>query len=181
MTRPAIPAELRRQVLVESGHACAVCKSRPVDLSHIEPWATVQEHTYENLIALCPNCHRDHHDGRIDRASLRVYKSNLIFLNSRYSEYERRVLEWFADVCARPPRPDVQGAQTVAALRISESEFHVLHLVKDGLIKRVAVGGAHMRVGGVDMTPKAYLLTQAGAEFIERWIAGRELENEKAE
>jgi 5-methylcytosine-specific restriction endonuclease McrA len=59
MTRPAIPQALKRKVLIEAGHRCAIptCKQVPVELAHIVPWANCKEHTFENLIALCPTCH----------------------------------------------------------------------------------------------------------------------------
>jgi len=77
--RPAVPADLRRRVLVEAGHRCAIhtCRSPDVDVHHIVPWERCQEHSYENLIALCPNCHRRATIGEIDRKSLRLYKAHL--------------------------------------------------------------------------------------------------------
>jgi len=77
--RPPIPADLRRQVLLEAGHRCAIhtCRHVDVDVHHIVPWAKVQQHTFENLIALCPNCHRRAERGDIDRKSLRLYKARL--------------------------------------------------------------------------------------------------------
>jgi len=78
--RPPIPAELRRSVLVEAGHRCAIqtCQHPEVDLHHIIPWERCREHTYDNLIALCPNCHRRADAGEIDRKSLRLYKARLV-------------------------------------------------------------------------------------------------------
>ena len=75
--RPAIPAEMRRKVLVEAGHRCAIqtCRnSANVEVHHIIPWEECKEHNPENLIALCPNCHALTHDGSIDRKALRKYK-----------------------------------------------------------------------------------------------------------
>ncbi|MEZ9599692.1 HNH endonuclease [Vibrio sp. 10N.286.46.A8] len=75
--RPTIPAEVRREVLVEAGHRCLIpaCKdSANIDLHHIVPWAKCREHKPDNLVALCPSCHRLAHDGTIDRKSLRKYK-----------------------------------------------------------------------------------------------------------
>lgn len=75
--RPAISANIRRAVLIESSHRCAItaCQnSENLDLHHIIPWATCKEHKTENLITLCPNCHRKAHNGTIDRKSLREYK-----------------------------------------------------------------------------------------------------------
>jgi hypothetical protein len=79
MERTAIPAEIRRQVLCESGHRCAIprCLYPDVEIHHIVPWETCQSHDFENLIALCANCHRRADSGEIDRKSLRLYKSRL--------------------------------------------------------------------------------------------------------
>jgi hypothetical protein len=78
-TRTSIPAELKRMVLVEAGHRCAIptCKNPDVDLHHIVPWETCQKHEFANLIALCPNCHRRAHLLEIDKLSLLKYKNNL--------------------------------------------------------------------------------------------------------
>jgi uncharacterized protein DUF3298/HNH endonuclease len=78
--RPPIPADLRRQVLVEAGHRCAIhtCKHPEVDVHHIIPWEKCRAHDYGNLIALCPNCHRRADAGEIDRSSLRLYKARLV-------------------------------------------------------------------------------------------------------
>src|SRR5713101_1188025 len=76
MERSAIPANMRRKVLVEAGHRCAIphCGSTEIDVHHIIPWETCQEHSPENLIALCPNCHRRAHKEEIDRKALIIYK-----------------------------------------------------------------------------------------------------------
>ena len=81
-SRSQIPADLKRRVLVEAGHRCAIptCKYPQVDVHHIVPWAKCLEHRFENLIALCPNCHRMTHRGDIDRKSLLLYKSRLAAL-----------------------------------------------------------------------------------------------------
>ena len=75
--RRAILAEVRRAVLIEAGHRCAIqtCRSAAdVDIHHIVPWAESHSHAPENLVALCPNCHRRADRGEIDRRSLRKYK-----------------------------------------------------------------------------------------------------------
>src|SRR5882762_534691 len=78
--RPPIPADLRRRVLVESGHRCAIhtCQHPDVDVHHIIPWEQCKKHEYDNLIALCPNCHRRADAGEIDRSSLRLYKARVV-------------------------------------------------------------------------------------------------------
>ena len=76
-TRPPIPADLKRKVLVESGHRCAIptCKHIEIDIPQIIPWEKCKEHKYENLIALYPNCHRMAHAEKIDRKALKIYKA----------------------------------------------------------------------------------------------------------
>jgi len=83
-------AELRRRVLIEAGHRCAIptCRHIEVDVHHIIPWNACQQHQYENLIALCPNCHRLADKGQIDRKALLTYKANLRFMHDRFSQFE---------------------------------------------------------------------------------------------
>jgi len=78
-TRPKIPADIRRHVLLEAGHRCAIhtCRHTQVEIHHIIPWAQCKRHEFENLIALCPNCHGLAGSGIIDRKSLREYKRKL--------------------------------------------------------------------------------------------------------
>jgi ATP-dependent helicase HepA len=56
--RPAIPIAIRREVLLQARHRCAVCcEPTPLEHAHIRPWSTSQDHAVTNLIALCANCH----------------------------------------------------------------------------------------------------------------------------
>ncbi|TXS48525.1 HNH endonuclease [Streptomyces sp. uw30] len=79
--RPAIPRELRRRVLLEAGHRCAIptCRTTPVEVAHIIPWSKVKKHEFKNLIALCPTCHTRFDDPHnpLDRKAMRQYKANL--------------------------------------------------------------------------------------------------------
>ncbi len=57
-SRPAIPAKISRQILIEAGHRCAVCGVPcPLEKAHIIPWRESKEHRLEDLICLCANCH----------------------------------------------------------------------------------------------------------------------------
>lgn len=86
-----VSIELKRKILIEAGHRCAIPTCRNVvgaDIHHIIPWSQRKEHNYQNLIALCPNCHRMADRGYIDRKSLRMYKNNLRFLYDKFSVFE---------------------------------------------------------------------------------------------
>ncbi|KQO05214.1 HNH endonuclease signature motif containing protein [Sphingomonas sp. Leaf242] len=88
--RPHVPADVRRLVLVEAGHACAlrVCgETTYVELHHIDE--NRENNDPANLIALCDMHHKMAHDGKIDRKSLRLYKERLSA--SRESEIVERL------------------------------------------------------------------------------------------
>lgn len=97
MNRPAIPAEIKRAVLVEAGHRCAIprCGQTELDFHHIVPWETCKKHEYLNLIALCPICHRRAHNGEIDRKSLFLYKESLSinFLRNDIDSFTAPIIE----------------------------------------------------------------------------------------
>lgn len=96
--RPGIPRPLARAVRVEAGHRCAIptCRATSgLQIHHIEDWAKVREHAFENLILLCANCHSRITSGEIDRQSVVAYKANLSILASRYGDLERRILDRF--------------------------------------------------------------------------------------
>ncbi|WP_300267183.1 HNH endonuclease signature motif containing protein [Microbacterium sp.] len=161
--RPAIPAALQRALLEETGHRCAIptCgATEALEFAHIEPWATVQEHSFENLIVLCANDHYRFDRGVITRISMQNYKANLALLHGRYSDVERRVLQMFllnADVHKLDDAP----MMTVAGgLR-----FLFYALVKDGVVDLHPVTGISMN--GIP-SHDVLVLTAKGAKIVDR-------------
>lgn len=155
--RPAIPSELRRRVLVEAGHRCAIptCRHIEVDVHHIIPWERVNEHSYENLIALCPNCHRRADRDDIDRKSLRLYKANLRFAHDKFSQLEIDVIFLLY------PLPIGQGIpwltfQNILLKRLFDSGYVSISPIQSG-----------MSIGPIKTTPDLLVLTQEGRRFID--------------
>jgi HNH endonuclease len=73
--RPRIPVEIKREVLFEARHRCAVCcHPLTLEMAHIIPWCETQDHSLENLIALCPNCHTLADQEKWGAAYLKRYK-----------------------------------------------------------------------------------------------------------
>ncbi|MEU8335548.1 HNH endonuclease signature motif containing protein [Micromonospora tulbaghiae] len=157
--RPAIPRELERQVLVEAGHRCAIptCRQVPVELAHIDPWSKVQEHTFGNIIALCPTCHTRFDRGEIDRKAMLQYKANLGLLNSRYGDLERRVLTVFAE------HPEAGSIDLPGGLSVLLS-----YLLQDGLLVRAPRPGGGISIMGIEQVVR-YALTDRGREFVAKW------------
>ena len=135
-------------------------------MHHIDDYAKVQEHQFDNLILLCATCHARVTKKEIDRQSVLQYKANLSVMNQRYGDFERRVLEWFAD------------GHWDEALRLdptSTVEISIRYLVQDGLVNyRPQSSG--MFINGAQVAGIAVCtLTNKGREFVTRWIRAEEI------
>lgn len=143
-----------------------MCRQTPVELHHIRPWSEVREHTFDNLIALCPTDHARATKGEIDRKAMRIYKQNLAVVNSRYGEMEHRLIDLFA---ANKGHSTVQLAQ--------DMDFEFMYLIEDGLlVKRPASTNGSVQINGVEQGPWLYSLTSEGEDFVARWAAGESVE-----
>ena len=163
--RSSIPAEIKRKVLVEAGHRCAIhtCRYIETEIHHIIPWETCQEHAYENLIALCANCHRRADRGEIDRKALRIYKANLQYLHEKYSQLEMDILfELFnSAVGSYIPWP-------------SYLNILIKRILDSGYVE-IKYSGVQMDFGAIRAAPDLMIMTDEGRNFIEK-IASTEIE-----
>jgi hypothetical protein len=167
--RPKLPRPLQREVLVEAGHRCSIptCRQDPVDIAHIEPRKPDGSNdVYENLIVLCANCHRRHHQGEIDRRSLVQYKANLALMTRRYTEAERRILEMYGK------QPELPNPMFLPL----GFDIHLWYLLRDGLIVQT---GRDFRLPPMNVPLlQEYVITDKGKEFIRRWFAAENLEDD---
>lgn len=156
--RPIIPSELRRKVLVEAGHRCAIptCRNIDVDIHHIISWEVCKEHKYENLIALCPNCHRRAHKEEIDRKSLRLYKNNLRFLYDRFTVFEIDVLFELNKI------PSDKALQFPSYLILL-----VKRIIDAGYVDWIKTPAGVM-IGGMKSNPDYLKITLEGKEFVSQ-------------
>jgi hypothetical protein len=157
--RPPIPAQLRREVIVEAGDRCAIptCRETPVHVHHIDGDPT--NNTFENLIALCPTDHERADKQLIKRAHVHMYKANLSVVSQRYGDLERRIINVFVD----DPHADHVVLPTELTILMG-------YLVLDDIVE--------MRVPAnevsVERLPsyREYWLTEAGRAFVKRLGAG---------
>lgn len=140
MTRPAIPMEIQRAVLIEAGHKCAIpsCRHPRVEIHHIIPWAKSKKHEYENLIALCPNCHTRVHDGDIDRKALVKYKSALV---SAIRDLGDSAFD----------HPIVEIKRRIYSIDVSEPEFYFDFEFPDFCNKDVIIASKNIEAWGVEL------------------------------
>lgn len=155
--RDAIPAEVKRRILVEAGHRCAIptCRHIEVEIHHIIPWSQCQTHEYANLIALCPNCHRRADHGEIDRKSLRIYKANLRFAHDKFSNLE---IDLIFELQKLEPGKTHQWP-TFNLLLINRA-------IDAGYIK-VQKQNVSVQISGMETAPVLISLTSKGREFWE--------------
>jgi len=74
-SRPSVPRDVAREVLVEAGHRCAVCGVPcPLERAHIVPWSKKKTHERADLICLCANCHQRADLEKWGEKTLRKYK-----------------------------------------------------------------------------------------------------------
>lgn len=66
-----LPASVERAVRKNCYYGCVYCGCPIVEYHHIIPYHIVQEHTEENIVALCANCHREVHNKVISDRQLR--------------------------------------------------------------------------------------------------------------
>lgn len=75
--RPPIPENIRAEILREARHHCSVCpESLVLEMAHIVPFSKTNDHSPENLICLCPNCHAKADLRKWGESELRYYKKN---------------------------------------------------------------------------------------------------------
>jgi HNH endonuclease len=172
MIRDTIPVDVKRAVLVEAGHRCAIptCRATTTEIAHIIPWAETQDSAFVNLIALCPNCHtRFDQKKEIDRLSIKMYKHNLGILNNRYGEFERRL---FGVLAVSGERVFVVGAG---------GDLLVANAVNDGFFEDKNVEGVGLDISGSNGFRKnfpmsfTYWVTDAGVDFIKRYAEGQDI------
>jgi hypothetical protein len=147
----------KRMALAEAGHRCAIptCRHPTTEIAHIE--SQTHDDSFKNLIALCPKCRGK----EIDAQTMSMYKHNLEVLNSRYSDFERRIFDQIAET-------DQRSFVVEAGL-----EIPLLRAVNDGLLKRVELAP----VGGQRGEPAHYTyeVTDQGLDFIHRYVCGEDI------
>ncbi len=163
MASQKIPPSVRLDVLTEAGYRCAVPTCRTIlalDLHHIDHVSEGGANTLENLIALCPTCHRLYHRGDIPREAIRVWKGMLVALNRAFDAPTIDDLIFLS----LSERPHMYSADAVLNFR---------RLIAAGLAQ--ADRGLPRIYGGMQQTQETVhriTLTERGRMVVEAWRAG---------
>lgn len=126
-----------------------------VELHHITPYSASPHHDYENLIALCPNCHARADRGDIDRLSLRAYKANLRQAHDRFSQLEMDVLL------------ELYNSRSQQLVKWPFNQFIFLkRLIDAGFVGRERPEVGYFPTAML-MDPMSIWITDAGRQFVE--------------
>jgi hypothetical protein len=126
-----------------------------VDVHHIVPWEICLKHEYENLIALCPNCHRMAHQDRIDRKSLRIYKANLRYTHDRFSQLE---VDMLFELFGKPVGEGIQWPPYLAML--------IKRLLDAKYVEVIPNQRGAVFIGGMRSDPDLYVISDLGRQFV---------------
>lgn len=95
--RPEIPAKIKRALRQEAFFGCVKCGCPIIEYHHIESWSKVKKHEENNLVALCPNCHREANVGAYYKEKVIEDKYNPFNKKSRYVQH-KLMLRKYEDV-----------------------------------------------------------------------------------
>lgn len=170
MSRKALPVDTRLRVLHEAGYVCGNPACRCIvtlDMHHLDSVADGGPDDPHNLLALCPNCHRRHHNREIPVESLRAWKMLLVALNHAYDKHSLDVLlllrrhdtVWISgdgllDIAA----PVASGLIDVKP----DTKTIVTGFTPDGRLTKTAESGYTIS------------LTTKGKTLVEAWVEGRQ-------
>lgn len=79
-----IPSAMKRTLRQEAGFGCAKCGCPIIEYHHIVPWEERQEHHAQDIVVLCPTCHREL--GKASNALSYKAKCNPFNLKKNYAK-----------------------------------------------------------------------------------------------
>ncbi|SRR5712692_812594 len=201
LERTNIPANIRREVLIEAGYRCASPRCGnflAMDIHHIHEVNEGGSNDLSNLIALCPMCHALYTRGIITKDAINAWKTMLISLNGAFDRESISNLRFLykikEEINANFERvlPQTKNWSNSDQNRIQHTngQQHKLAQV-DGLISElnlILISGdgvlkfSHLIASGLVSYHLAYVsgfdclytvqLTEKGERIIEAWFSG---------
>lgn len=146
--RPAIPVAIRREVLHESCHRCAVCGfGLSIELAHIIPWRKTQDHSVENLIALCATCHEMADKQKWNSKDFEVYKKEPWALRTNVAQPSSAPQKAMVDLILSRDAADMDEFQRVQLVQMVAAYAGVMI----GDVKMVAVAPSNSSLVRLEM------------------------------
>jgi len=70
-----VPKKIRDFLLIASKHQCSICQANTIDVHHIIAVEDGGTNDLENLMVVCPNHHRQYHQGKFTEDQMRTYRT----------------------------------------------------------------------------------------------------------
>jgi hypothetical protein len=172
MEREKISLKIKAQILHESGYQCSnpICRSLlTLDIHHIEKVSDGGGNSPENLIALCPNCHRRYHDGEITLDSIKAWKYLLMALNEAYDKKSINYLLLLNK--SGPLFVRSEGLIEFASLIASGN----VDFVEDQKRESIEIDLFASKTKPILVSGYSVLLSRKGKSFVENWINGKQI------
>lgn len=127
--RPSIPEGMKRKLRQEAYFGCVKCGCPIIEYHHIEPWSKVKKHEKDNLVVLCPNCHREANVGAYFKEQVIEDKKNPI--NKRIGFVQNKImLRKFCDVKMKIGGVEISEARNI--LSVHNIKLIYFNIDKDG-------------------------------------------------
>lgn len=163
------PVAVRRELLIEVGYKCAVCRGdAPLEFHHIVDWAAIRHHDPQHMFAACANCHT-----KITRYG----QPDLV----AQKEIKRRL--WNEE--ASRPRPPIPASTTRARSAVPADPIRVALSVLGGDVLRAISyaepGSGAQRITAVrrtsakDFDVRVHLLEAVGPTYRCVWSSSQDL------
>jgi hypothetical protein len=170
MERDRIPIHFRTQVLHEAAYQCSnpICRTLiTLDIHHIERISENGKSVPDNLIALCPNCHRRYHAGEIPVETIKSWKYHLLALNEAFDKKSINYLLLLNKVGSLFLRSD--GLLEFAGLIASGN------VIYDQVQNQTSIQLDHFNNIAKPILENGYKisLSAKGQKLIENWINGQ--------
>lgn len=157
--RKPIPANIRREVLIEAGYRCANPTCRQIlalELHHMVEVAKGGENVTSNLIALCPTDHALYTTGKISADAIYAWKTVLVSLNA---SFDTEGINNLLFLSTTSPRKDL--------IISGDGVMRLSALIASGYVDyRLLANNANLLV-----TYNAFL-TQRGEILVNAWKSG---------
>lgn len=166
--REPVPSHTKALVLLECGYMCANPRCRHVltlELHHIHWVRDGGGNSASNLLALCPNCHALHTQGKIPHQAVRVWKGMVQSVNNTNRDNVDIILHL----------EKMEKSNIGRSIRYSgESLLRLAGLLNSGVVEILSGQAASGTGGSPPFSAFEIKLTPLGCSLVEAWLQGDE-------
>jgi hypothetical protein len=89
--RPAIPSDIALRLRQEAGFGCCKCGYPFYEYHHIVEFSRAAHYRFEDMLVLCPNCHKQATSKAMSEKEQRFYKRHPFNINKGYADGQLKI------------------------------------------------------------------------------------------